>query len=250
MFEISGELDRQPSGQGALRISVGSFKAPHARVLTWQAATFAGALCDVDFSTGELFSESDVRDAARYWWGPDRARNALQQYLFVSVLAKEDTQVGQLILAESATKVAGLVLAWSMAVESEDKELAEVYAQVANNVVFGVNRILSSESASANMVLRLIQAGEDNTKVANESGNFLPFVLASRLVRPGIRSSRGPDVRGLFCRLRAALKAQGEPTTHDAVFEKLKDIQWAGEESAAAGLHISIRVGRVRFVWM
>ena len=35
-------------------------------------------------------------------------------------------------------------------------------------------------------------------------------------------------------RLRAALKTEGEPTTHDAVFEKLKEIQWSGEESTAA----------------
>ena len=150
-----------------------------------QTATYAGALCDVDFTTAELFSEAEVRDAMSYWWGPKRARECVDGCFFVSVLAKEDTEVGGLILSEGSAKVASLVLAWSMAVESKDEELSKLYCSLASNVLFGVSRIHASEGTSTKVVLRLIQTGEDASKVATESGNFLPFILASRLVRPG-----------------------------------------------------------------
>ena len=205
-----------------------------------QVATYVGTLSDVDFSTAEIGSLSQLKESAEFWFGADR-RSILPEALFINVTCTESTRQGGLVLAEEHMKIAAFVYKLSECIQSGDTA-AKGLTELACKVVFGVSRMATSEASNHSVILRMIQCGEDAAQVALESGNFLPFLLASRLVRQDLNiracdrvASSSYQLKPLI-RLKAALKAEGRKHTQDAVFEELKAIKWSAEDSSVHGL--------------
>ena len=112
---------------------------------------------------------------------------------------------------EDTMKLLALVHLWSEALVAGDKERVETFKKVASQCVLTITK--ASEQVS-DRIMSIIQTAENMRKKAAEMANYLPLNMASRLHK-----------------LRAALIAQDQPHSNQAIYDLLKTIKWSAEQS-------------------
>lgn len=156
-------------------------------------------------------SVPQLLDSAAYWWSKDRVMAT--DVLMITTYASETTERGQLQIAEDCTKFMSFLLSWAMSwgfkpsgddeddTPPKDQELCDKYKGLSLSVSFIVTRIHEGD----NMMLRVLQMGEDVSQKVMEAGNVLPLLFAQRLVQ-----------------LRSLLLSEHKRATHEDILKLLQ----------------------------